>query len=299
MLRIWFLLLSALAMTAFAANSLLNRVALADGEMGAWTFTLVRIGAAALVLAALANRKAWREGSWFGGLAFVGYAGMFSYAYLQLDAGIGALVLFATVQFTMVGWGLFKGEILSALQWAGLILALVALAVLVWPVGGVRDVAPLPVFMMVLAGVGWGSYSLLGRGTINPLAVTSGNFLRAGVIAAAISPVLLNYVPETRPSDDGLLAAMISGGVTTALGCTIWYKVMPKLTTAQAGVMQLSAPAIAAVGGVALLAEPLTLRFAAASFAILVGVAMVLFLKRSQTQSLASGAQSETAQASS
>jgi len=260
-------------MAAFAANSILTRLALADGDAGAWTFAVIRVGTGAMVLALLMRGQAWGQGSWRGAIALLAYAVFFSYAYLAMSAGAGALVLFAVVQITMLSWGIKQGERLSLLQWTGLVAALGAL---VWLLSPGLDAPPLfAALAMSVAGVGWGIYSLMGRGATQPTATTTGNFLRAGIIVAAFSPAVLLVAPEAMPTPRGLGAAVASGALASGLGYALWYAVLPSLRASQASVMQLTVPVLAAAGGVLFLAEPLTMRFVVSSIIILTGVAIV------------------------
>ena len=265
--------LTALAMTAFAANSVLGRMGLLGGDIGAGSFALIRLISGALVLALLARpARALGSGSWTGGLALFIYAAFFSYAYLQLAAGTGALILFAIVQITMVGAGLLSGERFSLLQWGGLISALLALGWLLSP--GLEEPPLIGAFAMAIAGVGWGAYSLLGRNTgADPTHNTAGNFLRASLIGlACLLPLILFIAPEQRPGPHGVMWAILSGAVTSGLGYAIWYMALKELSATRAGVAQLTVPAIAALGGIVFLQEALTLRFGVASLIILAGV---------------------------
>lgn len=277
-LQIRRLALGGLAMLAFAANSLLARLALAEDGAGAWSFTLIRIGSGALVLAILARHNLRTAGSWQGAISLLVYVAGFSFAYLALDAGLGALILFATVQLTMIGWALVNGDRLGALQWGGLVLALLALVWLLSP-GGAAP-APLAMAAMLAAGVGWGAYSLIGRSASEPTLSTAGNFLRAGLIALALTPLVLLGAPEALPSRTAFLAAIASGALASGLGYAIWYAALPGLTRTQAGALQLSVPPLAAIGGALFLSEPLSARLIMASLAILGGVALVIFTRR-------------------
>ncbi len=271
-------LLTALAMVAFAGNSVIARLALFDGAIGAWSYTLIRLLSGAIVLGAIVGRGSWAAGSWGSGGALVAYGGLFSFAYLALSAGTGALILFAVVQITMIGWGLWRGERLTGLQWAGVVVALAALGWLVSP--GLEAPDPIGALAMALSGVGWGAYSLRGRGGGDPTASTAGNFLRASVLLAPLAPVLLWLAPEAPPSLHGVLLACLSGAVTSGLGYVVWYTALKGLTATRAGIAQLSVPAIAALGGVLFVAEPVTLRFALASVIILGGVGLATLTPR-------------------
>jgi len=272
-------LVTALAMTAFAANSVLARLAMATGEAGPWTFTLIRILSGAAVLGLIASPvRAIRSGSWASGAALFVYAAAFSIAYLTLATGTGALILFALVQITMIGWALVSGERLSVARWAGFMLAITGL---VWLLLPGLEAPPLEgAALMAAAGVAWGIYSLRGRGQGQPTAQTAGNFLRAGVIVLALSLPAFMLAGEATPSWAGIGYALASGAITSGLGYAIWYAALRELTASLAGIAQLSVPAIAAAGGMVFLAEPLTIRFAIATALILGGVGIASLSRR-------------------
>ncbi len=281
------LLLTAAAMVAFAGNSLLCREALAAGEIDAGAFTGVRLASGALVLAVLAGgRRGWRGGSWSSAAALFTYAAPFSYAYLELGAGVGALILFAVVQATMIGWAIARGERPHSLVWLGLALALVGLSALTAPglvgLGAAPGDAPDPAAaaLMALAGAAWGVYSLRGRGGAHdPLAATAGNFLRSLPLATLlVVAVALSGAAVASPR--GILLAAASGGLASGVGYAIWYAALRGLTATSAAIVQLVVPALAAAGGVALLDERLTARVALAGAAILGGVALALRARR-------------------
>ncbi len=273
------LLLGSLAMIAFAANSVLARFALVDGASGAWSFTLIRLISGALALALLVRLKVKGTGSWTGAASLLIYVAGFSYAYLALGAGFGALVLFAVVQFTMVGWALKSGERLSPLQWAGLIAAFGALVWLLSPSLSAPS-SGLAILSMMAAGMGWGAYSLIGRSSKAPTRDTAGNFLRASLIALLLTPLVFVTQPEAMPGNTAIAAALASGIITYGLGYAIWYGVLPALGRAQAGILQLTVPAIAALGGVLFLSEPLTLRLALSAAIILGGVGLAILRQK-------------------
>ncbi|MDX2201954.1 MAG: DMT family transporter [Hyphomicrobiaceae bacterium] len=267
--------LTACAMLAFAGNNLLCRLALAHDAIDPASFTLLRLaaGAATLWLLLRSGGPARSiQGSWQGAAALLTYAFAFSCAYVTLSAGTGALLLFGAVQITMIATGLAKGERLAAIQWVGFASALAGFAVLVSP--GLARPEPAGAVLMIVAGLAWGAYSLLGRGVRDPLADTAGNFLRSvPAIAAlwAVAAVLgLNFTWA------GVAWALLSGAVTSGLGYTIWYAALPGLSRAQSSSVQLSAPVITAAIGVFVLSEPVTLRLAIASIAILGGIALVV-----------------------
>ena len=267
--------LTALAMIAFAANSVLGRLALVETDIGAGSFTLIRLLSGAIVLALLCTWQAKPlAGNWRGGLCLTIYALCFSYSYLAIPAGTGAIILFALVQITMLSWGLRRGERLSGLQWFGFVLALVAL---IWLISPSVESPPLwAAVAMAVAGIAWGIYSLPGTSEGDPTAATAGNFVRATLIAIPVLVLALPLAPETRPPLDGITLAVISGAVTSGLGYAIWYVALQGLTATRAGIAQLSVPALAAIGGVLFLAEPITVRFSLATLAILTGVALAV-----------------------
>lgn len=272
-------LITALAMVAFAANSILARLAMATGEAGPWSFTLIRIASGALVLILLASpRRTLASGSWASAAALFAYAAGFSLAYLSLATGTGALILFALVQITMIGWSLVSGERLSAARWTGLSLAFAGLVWLLFP--GLSAPPLIGAVLMAGAGIAWGIYSLRGRGKADATAQTAGNFLRAAAIAAATALPALLLSGEAKPSTSGLMYALLSGAVTSGLGYAIWYYALRSLSASLAGIAQLTVPAIAAAGGVIFLAEPLTLRFLVATALILGGVALASLSRR-------------------
>lgn len=272
------LLLTAVTMLAFAANSVLCRLALSQTAIDPAGFTLVRIVAGAFVLWLLANVFGKRKGvggSWKGAAALVIYAVAFSLAYVSLPAGTGALLLFGAVQATMIATGLAKGERLSPGQWAGLAVALAGLVTLVAP--GVSAPPPLGAALMALSGVAWGVYSLLGRGIADPVAATAGNFLRAAPLA--LIPVVA-MAGRFHPDPQGILYAVLSGSLASGCGYILWYSVLPRLSAAQGASVQLSVPVIAALAGTALLGEAVSLRLGLASIAVLGGIALVIAGRR-------------------
>jgi drug/metabolite transporter (DMT)-like permease len=278
------LLLTTLTMLAFAANSVLNRWAVGPGHIGAVEFACLRLVAGAVTLAALVlwQRRglAWpgRQGRLVGVLGLSAYLVGFSLAYRGLDAGTGALVLFGMVQVTMFAGALLSREAVPARRWAGAALALGGLALIAAPGG--TGLAFAPLLMMALAGVGWGLYSLAGRGARDPLAATAWNFVLAVPVVLPLGLV----AGFDRPDATGVWLAVVSGAVTSGLGYALWYAVLPTLGAARAAVAQLSVPVLAALGGAALLAEMPGLRFWLASTFVLGGVAMASLPYRSLTR---------------
>lgn len=277
MLRV--LLLTALAMVAFAANSLLCRMALGGRLIDAASFTTVRLvcGAVVLVLIVSARRRGHARGrpDWLAASMLYLYALAFSFAYLSLTAGTGALILFGAVQITMLGAGLRAGERLPPAAWLGLGVAIAGLIALLAP--GLDAPSPSGAALMAVAGVAWGLYSLRGRGVADPLGATAGNFLRS-VPLALLSALALTRSPHAEPA--GLLLAAASGAIASGLGYVLWYAALSGLTATRAAVVQLSVPVITAFGGVLLLDEHLTLRLVAASAAVLGGIALALTHRR-------------------
>ncbi len=268
------LLLTSLAMLAFAGNSLLCRLALRETEIDAASFTAIRLlcGAVTLwLLLKLRQRGQPMAGSWPGALALFIYAAAFSFAYLQLDTGAGALLLFGAVQLSMLLWGWLRGERLGLAASLGTALATAGLLTLLLP--GASAPPLLAALLMLLAGVAWGAYSLLGRGQGDPLAVTAGNFIRATPLALLLAALLLGQLDWDGP---GLVYALLSGALTSGIGYAIWYSALPGLRASQAATVQLSVPILAAIGGSLLLGEALSLRLMLSAVAVLGGIALVL-----------------------
>jgi len=272
------LLLTALAMLAFAGNSLLCRLALRETAIDAASFTSLRLLAGALTLWLLLRLRpghAALAGNWFAATALFAYAAAFSLAYLSLDAGVGALLLFGAVQLSMIVWGLYRGERFRLMAGSGLLLALGGLIALLLP--GATAPALGGALLMLLAGVAWGVYSLLGRGVGDPLAATAGNFLRAVPLALLVSALLLGRADWDGP---GLLYALLSGALTSGIGYAIWYTALRGLQAFQAATVQLSVPILAALAGSLLLGEALSLRLLLSAAAVLGGIALVLGAKQ-------------------
>ena len=272
------LVLTSLAMTAFAGNSLLCRLALKQTSMDATSFTTIRLVSGALVLWLVTRNRHGApagEGNWLSALALFFYAAGFSFAYVSLPAATGALLLFGAVQATMIGYGLWSGERLRRLQLVGLVLAFSGLFGLLLP--GLSAPPLAGSLLMLGAGLAWGIYSLRGKGAGDPIRVTAGNFLRAAPVTMALSLFMLK---GTSLDTAGFWYAVSSGALTSGIGYAIWYAALPGLKATNAATVQLSVPVIAALGGIAFLGEPITLRLALASAAILGGIALVLLEKQ-------------------
>ena len=270
--------LTSLAMVAFAGNSLLCRQALKHTAIDPASFTAIRLISGALILWLLTRMKQSSpagKGSWPSALALFAYAAGFSFAYVSLSAGSGALLLFGAVQATMIGYGLWKGERLRAFQTLGVLLALGGLVGLLLP--GLSAPPLLGATLMIAAGIAWGIYSLRGKGAGDPTMVTAGNFMRAVPITIILSLLMLDFASV---DSAGFYYAVASGALASGLGYAIWYTVLPALRNTSAATVQLSVPVIAALGGIVFLGEPITLRLALASVAILGGIALVIVQKR-------------------
>jgi drug/metabolite transporter (DMT)-like permease len=267
-------LLTLVAMCAFAGNSLLCRAALGHTAIDPASFTAIRLLSGALVLPVLVRARGGVRlpaGNWGSALALFGYAAAFSYAYVDLAAGTGALLLFAAVHATMILAGLRRGEGLAPWQLAGLFAALGGLLALLAP--GITAPSPAGAALMVAAGIAWGAYSLRGRTGGDPLAVTAGNFLRSVPFAALL---LVAMRAKLDADAAGAACAIASGALTSGAGYAIWYAALPGLRAASAAAVQLSVPVITALGGTLLLAEPVTMRLLGASVAVLGGIALVI-----------------------
>lgn len=267
---------TALAMTAFAANSILCRLALGPPDIDAAGFTAIRLVSGAAMLLALARltgrRRSKRSGGdWLSGAALFVYAAMFSFAYLRLDVGTGALVLFALVQGTMIAWGLARGERPRPLQWLGLAAALGGLAYLVSP--GLSAPSTAGSLMMGIAGIAWGVYSLRGRGAADPMAATTDNFLRSVPFVIILAVIFRGTIDLTAR---GVLLAVASGALASGVGYVLWYSALRGLSATRAATVQLTVPAIAALGGLIFLGEDLSMRLVLSAAFILGGVALTL-----------------------
>ncbi len=263
-------------MLCFAANSILCRLALAPKLIDAATFTTLRVLSAATMLTLivwLQYRRLPRLScaNWLSVMALFGYLVFFSFAYLRLEAGTGALILIGAVQLSMFSIAFWEGERFTSAQWIGLSLALLAFIYLLLP--GASAPAPAAAVLMMISGVAWGWFSLLARGAKHPLEVNASNLL-----CCLLPAVLVNSFtgPDLEATTAGVLLATASGAIATGLGYVVWYLALRGLPAAGAATVQLSMPALVALGGTAFLSEPLTLRLVVASAALLGGIALVL-----------------------
>jgi len=277
------------ALLAFAANSVLCRLALKDSMMSPVDFTAVRIVTGAVVLWLILVLRGPSQASrddgekrdndrdhtgWAGAVALFTYAVAFSLAYVSLATGTGALLLFGAVQITMITWGLRYGERMDRVQAGGLVLALAGIVFLMLP--GLSAPSLSGAALMIGAGIAWGVYSLLGRHVRDPLTATRNNFIRAVPMALAVAVLGLMGSSGFRWDGSGLAYAALSGGGASGLGYAVWYTALRGLSATQAATVQLSVPVIAALGGVLWLAEPITLRLGITSMLILGGIALVV-----------------------
>lgn len=277
------IILTTLAILAFAGNSILCRAAFNHSNIDAASFTAIRLlaGALSLWMIAGSRRKPYSAaGSWRSAFVLFVYAAGFSFAYVQLTAATGALLLFGAVQTTMIGYGLLKGERLNNRQLAGLVLAFAGLTGLLMP--GLSSPPLAGAVLMLTAGAAWGVYSLRGRVMGDPIRVTASNFSRAVPFAAMLSLMMLD---SSSLDTVGFWYAATSGALTSGIGYVIWYTALPAIKATTAATVQLSVPIITALGGIAFLGEPITLRLAIASIAVMGGIAMAILDKNMFTNS--------------
>lgn len=278
------MLLTLLALLAFAANSLLTRLALVDLTIDPASFTLIRLASGAVLLMILCRIKYQislttfcRQGSWAGAATLLGYAALFSFAYLKLGAAMGALLLFAAVQLTMLAVAWYQAGSLATGEWLGSLAALGGLIYLLMPelTPEVKPEVSAPLsyaLMMIAAGISWAGYTLLGRRSKAPMVDTGANFLRATPWAL---PLIL-VAESVHGSWQGVLLAIASGALASGLGYAIWYAVVPRLSTSVSGGIQLSVPLLVAIFGVGLLAEPITAQLTIGGAMILGGIGLLL-----------------------
>ena len=297
------------ALLAFAANSLFCRMALADGYIDAWSFTVIRLLSAAICLGVIMTVYTYRlrrrtpnldntsnqtrlilndKGSWLSSMSLVIYALCFSIAYTALDTGTGALILFSAVQLTMIGWGIYKKEQLSVLQWVAFIVAVAGFVYLMLPSAAMPSL--LAAVLMAISGMAWGIYSIRGKSCASPLRATGFNFIRSLIAVPILLLISINYLDDMGLDNvnldsitiNGILLACASGAIASGIGYSIWYTAMPLLKNTQAAVVQLCVPVLAALLGMAFLSEPLTPRFVVASVIIL-GAVLVFILNKVQS----------------
>ena len=274
-------LLVALTMTAFASNSILNRVGIANYGMDPMDFAAIRVIAGAVMLWVLVlGRNADRPTVLVlkriaGAVTLAIYMIGFSWAYISLDAGLGALILFGVLQIVIFGWAVWERQSIPVQRWIGAGISLAGLCVLLWPTGQ----AAVPIvgaLSMIAAAIGWAAYTLLGRAEADALGATAGNFL----LCVPLTGLAMIVAGGGAFSVMGVLTAIVAGAITSGLGYALWYRVLPSLQTTVAGVAQLSVPVIAVTAGVILLGEPLSIRLLVAGGLVLGGIALSLFVRR-------------------
>lgn len=271
--------LTCLALIAFAGNSVLCRLALDNGAIDAASFTVIRLLSGAItlfiILSVKKNNKAVSsKGSWSAGFSLFIYAIAFSYAYLCLDTGTGALILFASVQMTMILLSLLSGTRLHIVEWLGVATAFTGFVYLVLPNISTPSIDGF--MLMAISGISWGIYTLKGRNAKNPLMDTAYNFLRTMPFVLLLAIFTMQHINY---SLDGIILALLSGAITSGIGYTIWYAVLKDLSSTQAAVIQLSVPVIAAIGGAIFVLEPVTIRLVVSAAIVLSGILMVVLGK--------------------
>jgi drug/metabolite transporter (DMT)-like permease len=271
--------LTTLALLAFAGNSVLCRLALADRSIDAASFSTVRLVSGAVALLAIlhaTNRGAHSPsyGSWMSAAMLFLYAVCFSFAYIGLDTGVGALILFGMVQLTMVAGALIAGDRPTVAEWIGWLLAIAGFVYLVSP--GLTAPSPLGSVLMGAAGIAWGVYSLQGRSEPHALAGTTYNFVRSVPMVIVISAIAIR---DLHLSANGIVLAVLSGAITSGVGYAIWYTALRSISSMQAAMVQLSVPVLAAAGGVLFLAESVSLRLIISGLLILGGIFLAIFGK--------------------
>ncbi len=277
-------ILTGLALIAFAANSVLCRLALGNEAIDAASFTVIRLLSGAIVLFLIIrftqkNTELSTNGSWIASLMLFLYAITFSYAYISLDTGTGALILFGSVQITMILLSLISGTRLHYTEWAGVIIAFTGFVYLILP--GVTTPSTVGFLLMAAAGVAWGIYTLKGRGSQNPLMDTAYNFFRTIPLVILLTIITISHANY---SSEGVLLALLSGGITSGIGYTIWYIALGGLSATQAAVLQLLVPVIAALGGVLFVSETITVRLTISAAMVIGGILMVVLGKYYFTQ---------------
>lgn len=268
------------ALLAFAGNSVLCRLALGENTIDAASFTSIRLLSGIIMLIALVSLSSKKSesvsrGSWFAALMLFVYALAFSYAYISLDTGIGALILFGSVQIAMIIIGIITGNKLHTIEWIGLIIAFSGIVYLVAPSLTTPSLSGF--ILMMIAGTAWAFYTLKGRGSKNPLRDTAYNFLRTSPLLVLL---IIFALQNAHISTEGMILAILSGAITSGLGYSVWYVALTGLTVTQAAVIQLFAPVIAAIGGVVFTHEDITLHLVLSSCLVLGGVLTVILGKR-------------------
>ena len=277
-----------LALTAFAANSVLCRLALGNSSIDASSFTIIRLFSGALTLFILINAKRYfnhkteqsknNKGSWYGASMLFIYVLTFSFAYITLDTATGALILFGSVQITMILVNTLKGNRLHFSEWLGVMIAFFGFVYLMLP--GIHTPSVFGFILMIISGVAWGFYTLNGRGSQNPFMDTAHNFIKTIPMIIIVALVQLLIINKTNISGQGVVLAILSGAIASGLGYSIWYSVLPHLNVVISAVLQLLVPVIAALGGVLFVNELITQRLLISALMILGGILLVILGKQ-------------------
>ena len=269
-----------IALIAFAANSIICRLALVDQHIDPTAFTIIRLATGAITLWLLVRIRyehSYSAGSWLSGLALFIYAVGFSFAYVSMSAATGALLLFGTVQMTMLAYALKKGHRLQWLQKVGVVISTLGLIALLWP--SVETPPIIGAIFMIISGIAWAFYTIIGTNSISPILNTAGSFYRAALLALLLIPVLIVH---SQMDILGVIYSIVSGSLTSAIAYAIWYSVLPDLGPAKSATLQLLVPLITTVGGILLLEEFLSGQIIAAAFLILAGLWLVVSEKYSK-----------------
>ena len=269
-------ILTGLALIAFAANSVLCRLALGDKTIDAASFTNIRLFSGAVVLLLIlklynSQSQNSSKGNWLSSFMLFLYAVTFSFAYISLDTGTGALIMFGSVQITIILLSIISGNRLNIYEWLGVTIAFLGFVYLILP--GVSSPSLIGFSLMTIAGIAWGIYTLKGKESKNPLRDTTYNFIRT---IPFIIILLVSTIQHSSYSTKGVVLAIISGGITSGIGYTIWYMAMEGLSKIQTAVIQLLVPIIAAFGGVIFVDEKITFRLSIASILVLGGILVVV-----------------------
>ncbi|MGC3938200.1 DMT family transporter [Roseobacter sp. EG26] len=277
------IILTSLTMIAFAANSILTRLAIDGGHIDPSSFALLRVLAGAIVLGMLMTARRgqvqfFRRERLIGSVSLAAYMAGFSLAYLTLDAGLGALILFGVVQVTMFAHGALTNATPKPRQIAGATIAFGGLLLALWPgAGGHSDIVGAS--FMIIAGLGWAAYTISGRSSPDPLAATTANFL---LCLPFLAIVLVGLAARTTAT--GVALAILCGGVTSGLGYALWYSVLPRLQQSSAAVIQLSVPIISLIGGALILGEVITPLIAVATLLVIGGIAIAVTAQSAQAR---------------
>ncbi len=277
-----------LALIAFAANSVLCRLALGDDSIDAASFTIIRLLSGAITLWVLlhfkkifyskSNNQEESKGSWYGSLMLFIYALTFSFAYITLDTATGALILFGSVQITMILINTIKGNRLHIVEWFGVVLAFIGFVYLMLP--GINTPSAFGFILMTISGIAWGLYTLNGRSSENPLMDTAHNFIKTIPLVIVVALIQLLIMKNTHLSSTGIILAILSGAIASGVGYSIWYSALPNLSVVLSAVLQLLVPVIAALGGVLLVNELITQRLLLSALMILGGILLVIIAKQ-------------------